>query len=77
MNERRQRRATLITTADAAIAVGVSEQTIYSWNRRWPDLLPRHGTPRCALWDMNDLAEFLSSTRRVNRRVAARLPRHA
>lgn len=69
---RRQQRAELLTTADAALAAGVSEQTIYSWHRR--GLLTRQGTKRCALWDMRDLGEVLSRESTPRRRVARSLP---
>lgn len=72
MKHDRQQRADLLTTADAAIAAGVSEQTIYSWQRR--GFLTRQGTRRCALWDMNELATVVSTERCSRRRVARSLP---
>jgi predicted site-specific integrase-resolvase len=47
-------RSDLLTAEDAALLTGVDRATLRDWTRR--GLLPRYGSPRCALYHWHDLA---------------------
>jgi predicted site-specific integrase-resolvase len=47
-------RRDLLTAEDAALLTGVDRATLRDWTRR--GLLPRYGSPRCALYHWHDLA---------------------
>jgi DNA-binding transcriptional MerR regulator len=63
-------RSQLLTADDAAIIAGVSKATLRDWTRR--GILPRYGSPRCALYDWRDLATAKNADkpRRVEQRSA-------
>lgn len=61
-------RGDLLTADDAARIVGVSKATLRDWTRR--GILPRYGSPRCALYDWRDLEAAMTAEK--PRRVTAR-----
>lgn len=60
----RPERSNLLTAQDAADAAGVTRETLRDWTRR--GILPRYGSPRCALYAWEDLAKakFAAKPRR-------------
>ncbi len=66
MTEGRSARSHHLTAEDAAHLAGVSRGTLREWTHR--GILPRYGSPRCALYDWRDLEKAVQAKK--PRRVA-------
>ena len=60
MNRPPNGRNRLVPTELAALAAGVSEATIRKWASRGK--IARHGNPRRALYDLDELMELLAAS---------------